>query len=82
LQLAVQKKNYEAAKILILSDATIHCEELFLAIKNEHFSMVKILVENGANLDCTKNGKSIVKYAKKENLGYQIEQYLKGKVRK
>lgn len=82
LQLAVQQKKYQAAKILILSDATIHCEELFLAIKNEHFSMVKILVENGADLDCTKDGRSIVKYAKKENLSYQIEQYLKGKVRK
>ncbi len=68
-------------KFCFKNQATIQCEDLFLAIKNEHFSMVKILVENDADLTCTKDGKSIVKYAKKENLSYQIEQYLKGKIK-
>lgn len=81
LQIAILDKSYDMAKTLLRYGATIECEHLLLAIKLEHFSMVKLLVERGADLSCTSSGgQSLVRYARKHNLSYQITQYLKGQV--
>lgn len=79
LSIAVNERDYELAKLLLRHNISITCEELFKAIYLEHISMVKLLVENGADLACRKDKLSPQEYAKKHNISYHIEQYLKGK---
>ena len=81
LHIAIENKSIDIAKILVRKNSPIECEDLFEAIHKEHFSMVKLLVENDADLTCaTSNGRSLVQFAKRNNISYQIPQYLKGKV--
>lgn len=79
LSIAINEKDYELAKLLLKYDIPIDCEDLFRAIHLEHFSMVKLLVENNVDLSCEKDKLTPVSYAKKHNISYHIEQYLKGK---
>lgn len=79
LVVAVKDKNYDLVKLLLRYKIAIGCEEVFQAILLENVSIVKLLVEAGADLDCKKDNLSLVAFAKKNNISYQIEQYLKGK---
>lgn len=81
LRLAVEEKNIQIAQLLMKNGAEITCDDFFLAIEKEHFSMVKQMVKYGADLSCSNKGRSVVQYAKKNNLSPKIAQFLKGQDR-
>jgi ankyrin repeat protein len=76
LAIAINDKEYELAKLLLKYSISITCDDLFRAIDLEHLSMVKLLVENKADLNCKKDKLTPLAFAKKYNLSHHVADYL------
>ncbi|RLD83553.1 MAG: hypothetical protein DRJ10_03250, partial [Bacteroidetes bacterium] len=82
---AVSRKKYVAVQTLINRGANVNHKTkygetpLVMAIKENDYPIMKLLVESGAKANIKYEGKTLLEFAKEEDVSPMIVDYLKNK---